>query len=350
MRRFRRRTAEFFHLLRRDVRLLVRRAVTEFVDDRCTQMASSISYWVFFSIFPLAIFLVTVLGQFLRDEGLRERVIDALLGVIPLAPVEGRRQIERVLDGVSTDVSLLGLVSILGLIWSASAMMTAIRTSVNVAWNHGYRRPAVRGKLVDILMVFVVGLLVVLSLVATTLMRIGAEVAEAISIIPLGWVWWLVGLLLPFVVSFVIFTLVYVFVPAVPVRMREVWPGALVAALLFELAKHGFAFYVTNFGNYNAIYGSLGAIIVFMVFIYLAANILLFGAEIASEWPRVRAGHYSDLQAQAVEEEDDDRTTFERVRDLASSLIFLDYDDHHHEDPRPPGEPSGKKADPTVKR
>lgn len=348
MRRTRRRILVFLHLLRRDVRLLAKRAVSEFVDDRCTQMASSISYWVFFSIFPLAIFLVTVMGHFLRDEGRRSRVTDALFNVLPLSPtLEGRQQIERALEGVSADISLLGLVSILGLIWSASAMMTAIRTSINVAWDHGYRRPPVRGKLVDILMVFVVGVLVALSLVATTIMRVGADAAEAVALIPLGWVWWLVGLLLPFMVSFVVFTLIYIFVPAIPVRFSEIWPGALFAALVFELAKHGFAFYVTNFGNYNAIYGSLGAIVVFMLFVYLAANILLFGAEIASEWPRVRAGHYSGLYADD-DDVDDDRTAFERVRDLVSSLIFLDYEDHENP-PRPPGEPVDENAKRPVK-
>lgn len=336
MLRLRRRLIVFLHLLRRDARLLAKRAVSEFVEDRCTQMASSISYWVFFSIFPLAIFLVTVLGQFLRDENLKNRIVDALLDVLPLAPVEGRQQIETALEGVSTDLSLLGFISIFGLVWGASAMMTAIRISINVAWGHGYRRPAVRGKLVDIGMVFIIGILVALSLAATTLMRVGTNITEAIVIIPLGWLWWLVALFLPFVVTFSIFTLLYRFVPVIPVRFSEIWPGALFAAIGFELAKHGFAFYVANFGNYNAIYGSIGAIIVFLVFVYLAANILLFGAEIASEWPRVRAGHYAGMDA-SDDDEDDDRTAFERVRDLVSSLIFLEHGQRDTLERPPPG-------------
>jgi membrane protein len=309
-------------LTRRDAPLLVKRAVSAFVEDRCPQMASSISYWVFFSIFPLAIFLVTITGQFLRDEDLKNRVIDALLEVLPLAPVEGREQLENVLAGVSTDVSLLGLASVIGLLWSASAMMTAVRISVNVAWDHGYRRPPVRGKLVDIAMVFSLGVLVAMSLIATTVMRIGTSIADAITFLPVGWAWGVAGLLMPFLISFTIFTLIYTFVPAIDVKFSQIWPGVLFAAIAFETAKHGFAFYVANFGNYNAIYGSLGAIIVFLVFVYLTANILLFGAELASEWPRVQAGHYDDLDNS--DDVDDDRTNFERARDLAGSLIFMD--------------------------
>lgn len=250
MRRLWRRLLVYSHLLQRDVRLLARRAVSEFIDDRCTQMASSISYWVFFSIF-----LVTVFGQFLRDDGLRNRVINALMRVLPLAP-QGREQLDEVLGGVSTDLSLLGLIGVVGLIWTASAMMAAIRISLNVAWDHSHSRPALRGKLVDILMVFVVGALVALSLAVTTFLKLGVEIAETISLIPFGWVRWLVGLLLPFVISFTIFSLLYRFVPVVRVRFSEIWPGALFAALTFELAKHGFAFYVSNFGRYNVIYGS----------------------------------------------------------------------------------------------
>jgi hypothetical protein len=94
------------------------------------------------------------------------------------------------------------------------------------------------------------------------------------------------------IVSFAIFAALYRFVPAVNTTFNEIWPGALFAATAFELAKIGFSFYIRNFGNYNAVYGSLGAVIVFMLFIFIAANVLLMGAEIASEWPRVRAGHY----------------------------------------------------------
>lgn len=339
MGRLQHRLMVFSRLFRRDAGLLAKRAASEFIDDRCTQMAASISFWVFFSIFPLAIFLVTIFGQFLRDDNLRLRVLNNLTRVLPLAG-QGRLQLEDAIEGVSTDLSLLGLVSVIGLVWAASSMMTSIRISINVAWDHGYSRPAVRGKLVDIVMVFVVSVLVALSLAATTIYRLGVEIAEMISIVPLESVWWLLGILLPFLVSFTIFIMLYRFVPVGTVRFSDVWPGALTAALLFELAKHGFAFYITNFGNYNAIYGSLGAIVVFLLFVYLTANILLFGAEVASEWPRVRAGHYNVIKD--AEHEDDDRTTRQRIQSLASSLFFLNPEQRESKD-RPRGSEKPKR-------
>lgn len=281
-----------------DVKVLGKRAVAEFTDDRCTQIAASISYYVFFSIFPLTIFLVTLFGQVLRNENVRGNVIDALMEVFPLAPGEGRQQLDEILSGVATDLSLLGLLSIVGLIWSASAMMAALRNALNVAWDTEHRRAAVRGKLVDILMVLTVGVLIALSIAATAVRPFVQNEITAVaddlsflgSVLRFGM--WSLTFLIPVVVSFVIFAALFRFVPAVKTSFDEIWPGALFSAIAFELAKVGFSFYIRNFGNYNAIYGSLGAVIVFMLFIFIASNVLLMGAEIASEWPRVRAGHY----------------------------------------------------------
>ncbi len=281
-----------------DVKILARRAVQEFADDRCTQIAASISYYVFFSVFPLSIFLVTIFGQVLRNDDVKDRVIDALMEVVPLTSQDGRAQLEEVLQGVATDLSLLGLLSVVGLIWSASSMMGALRNALNVAWDTQHRRPAIRGKLLDILMVLCVGVLVALSITATAFRPFVQDQITAVAddlgffggILRSGM--WILTFIIPMIVSFLIFAALYRFVPAVRTSFNEIWPGALFASVAFEVAKVGFSFYLRNFGNYNAIYGSLGAVIVFMLFIFIAANVLLMGAEVASEWPRVRAGHY----------------------------------------------------------
>lgn len=321
----------------KDLKVLVQRSVTEFADDRCTQIAASISYYVFFSIFPLAIFLVTIFGQVLRNEKVKQQVIDALLEVIPLAPAEGRQELEQVLAGVTTNVSLLGLLSVVGLIWSASAMMGALRNAMNIAWDTDFRRPPIRGKIIDIFMVLIVGLLVAVSLAATGLRPFVQDwITDVGQYLPflesiLQGAMWLATFLIPILVSFLIFSSIYRFVPAVATSFDEIWPGALFAAVTFEIAKVGFAFYIRNFGDYNAIYGSLGAVVVFMLFIFIAANILLMGAEIASEWPRVLAGHYDRGLPERPEEEEEPpfRT---RVRALVYQAFFISESPEHVDD------------------
>ncbi len=80
------------------------------------------------------------------------------------------------------------------------------------------------------------------------------------------------------------FGLLYRFVPATTVRLRDVWFGAVVAALGFELVKNGFAFYLRHIANYDIIYGSLGTIVAFLFLVYLSSLVFLFGAELAAEW------------------------------------------------------------------
>ena len=89
---------------------------------------------------------------------------------------------------------------------------------------------------------------------------------------------------------FATFAFLYRLVPAAPTHLRGVWPGALAAALGFEALQFGFSIYVSHFGHYNKVYGSLGAVVAFMFFIYLASMVFLFGAEVAAEYPRLALG------------------------------------------------------------
>lgn len=313
-------------LTRKRLPTLLTKAIGGFISDRCTQMAAGISYWVLFSIFPLAIVLVGIAGRFLRDERLQDRIIESLLDFLPLDPFEGQRIIEDVIKGVTGDFNVVTLVSLVGLLWGASAMMTSIRMSINAAWGHGLRRPPVLGKLIDIIMVFALGAVVLLSVVVTGLLRIGSSVVESLPLVTPGWSWTMISLVAPFVVTFLMLTLLYRFVVAIPVRLADIWPGVLIATIGFEVVRQGFAFYIANFGNINAIYGSIGAIIAFLMFVHFSAMTLLFGAEVASEWPRVRAGYY-DAPAESEQDgahDKDDRTTFQRLRALAVSLIIMD--------------------------
>ena len=99
------------------------------------------------------------------------------------------------------------------------------------------------------------------------------------------------------------------------------WPGVVLAAVGYELAKGGFALYLDSFGNFAAVYGSLGAVIVFLVFIYTAAMIVLLGGEFAALWPRVRAGEFDrgDGGGKPFREE---------VRDLLRGLVLEAREDH----------------------
>ena len=288
-----------------DAKLLAKRTVQEFLDDHCTQLAASMSYYILFSIFPLAILVVSIAGLILTNQELHDRVIDALLSALPVSEGAGRENLESLIDPIAQGRSAIGLVSVFGLIWGASGMMGALRFSLNTAWDHEHRRPFVRGKLVDFALLLGVGYLLALSIGFTMLLQVARDLSDDVAdaLGPFGGgagaLVNVVSILIPFLLSTTTFTLVFKLIPSVPVRTRDAIGGALLSAVLFELLKNGFALYLRNFSNYDAVYGSLGATIALLFFIYLGSCVLLLGAELASELPRVMHGHY-DAELESV--------------------------------------------------
>ena len=277
---------------------LGRRSLQEFFADNCSQTAAAISYYVLFSLFPLLIFLVGVLGLFLRDSQLQRDIINEVLDFVPLSEDEGRDQVTEAVRGVAgAGSSALGLFGLLGMAWSASSMFGVIRRAINTAFDLDYRRPPAQQKLLDLAMVPALGLFFLASIAATGFLRLVRQRSEDIPTLgdaadAAGLLWDAGSFLLPLVLSFAAFMLLYCIVPAARVRPRDVWPGALAAAVLFDVAKIGFSIYLEHFSSYDLVYGSLGAVASFLVWLYLGASIMLFGAEVASEYPRVRRGDY----------------------------------------------------------
>jgi membrane protein len=280
-------------------RALTTRSVGEFFEDGCPQRAAAISYYTLFAVFPLAILSVVAFGIVISRADARAQVIDFLLDNLPLQPGKGRADLEQLLAGVTRNTATLGVVGFAGLLFSSSGVMTAIRHALNVAFDRSDEsRPPLSGKALDILLVVAAGLFALLSLGLTIALRFAAGVGDRtggfaadVARVVLD-----LGELLPLVLAFAVFLFLYRVVPSGRVLLRDVWPGALVGAIGYELAKVGFGVYLQNFGNYSAIYGSLGAIVAFLFFVFIAANAFLLGAEFASEWPGVRDASSAELE------------------------------------------------------
>jgi membrane protein len=275
--------------------VLLRRAVGEFRADHCPQFAAAISFHLLFSVFPLAIAAVGIMGLVTQDLHARDAVATAVLKVVPLSS-DGSEHVHSLLSSVSGRAGALGLLGFAGVIWSASGVMAAVRAALNVAWDTSSRRPFLRGKAVDLALVagvfLVTGATFGLAIIAGIARQGASHLPGALrGLAPLAGAAVSVAV---FAASaallFAVFGLLYRLVPAVPTRVRGIWPGALAAAAGFEALQYGFAAYIAHFAHYNKVYGSLGAVVAFLFFVYLASMVFLFGAEIASEYPRLRAG------------------------------------------------------------
>lgn len=271
--------------------ILVRETFRRFAADRCAQMAAAIAYYILFSIVPLVTLLVSGFGLLLRDPGIRSQVVDHVLDALPLKAGQGQNMVTDAIRSVADLSGALTLIGIAGLLWTAIGLFGAIRQALNVAWNCVPSQGYLKQKATDLGAVLGLGLLLAGSLAGTAALH-AIEAASgrwlgvgASGIAP---VWETLGLVTPALVTFLAFLLLYRFVPGCQHGWRDVWPPALTASVLFELGKHAFTYYVAHFNRYEVLYGALGAVMLFLLWTYVSAAIMLFGAELGSVYERLR--------------------------------------------------------------
>jgi membrane protein len=255
----------------------------------CNQRAAAISYRVLFSLIPFVALFASLLGLLL-PETTGDRVTSWLVDAMPL---EGELEdsVARAVEDVGSPSSLTGFISLLLLVYGASGMMGATRSAFRAIWGSEARRPYLRGKLVDVALVLVAGLLVLCAFGVTVIAQIVERAAEelvrklggqAAAAEQLG-----AGaeLVASAAVTFVALLVLYRFVPTVRVRLRDALVGALVACAGFNLAAVGFSLYIDRFADFDDVFGPLSAVFVFLVVVYVAVAVLLLGASLAAAWP-----------------------------------------------------------------
>jgi membrane protein len=177
--------------------------------------------------------------------------------------------------------------------WAGSSLFGALRKALNAAFDDTEsRRAFVPQKAIDLALVLAVSVFFLVSIGATAFLRVVRNSSTELGALgdladSTGLLWDAASYAIPLMFSFVAFTALYCVVPSRLRSPMEVWPGALFAAVVFEAAKLGFSFYLENFTSYDVVMGSLGAVAAFLFWLYVSANIMLFGAEVAAEYPRV---------------------------------------------------------------
>ena len=268
---------------------LTRRTWRELGDDHSVDLAASIAYYSILSLFPLAICLVSLFSFVLEADTVEAEVHQFFHTYLPGA--DGI--LEANVKAVQSIRGVLGIVSLLGLVWSASLLFGAITRTVNRAWDIEHDRPFYIDKPRQILMALCVAPFFLLSLILTS----GLQFIASEEIPVLGRLAFLehnginaLARPIPFVFTFLIFLFIYKFAPLTRTYWRYMWPGALVAALLFEVAKSLFVFYLDNYAAYERIYGTLASVIALLAWAYVSGFIVVIGAEVSSEYYRLRIG------------------------------------------------------------
>ena len=263
-------------------------AIDGYFRDRLSQHAAGIAYRVLFSLVPLTIVLVTIVGVVLQDDARRDQVVDEIVSHLPFTE-EGTTNIEDAITRLASPTSAVGLISLVLFFWGSSGMMGAVRTGLEAALRVDPlgRRPAARAKLVDLVLVAGAGVLliavIVLAILAQVVTRLVGGAAEAVGLEG-GLLPEVLRIAVPLVVATVVVMLLYRFVPARRLGFGDAVVGGVVTGLLLLAISAASAFVYDKVAGLSVIYGSITAVLVFLYSVYLYASALLFGAELAAAW------------------------------------------------------------------
>jgi membrane protein len=265
---------------------ILRDAAASFSEHDMSTYAAALAYRLLFSLFPFLVFLTTLLGFLHMPElfqWLREQAAYLL-------PEQAMDLVDTVVREVQTPQGGLMSVAIALAIWSASAGVLGTMNALNVVFEVKERRATWKRIVVSLVYTLALALMLI---IAAAMMITGpgllgwlAHYVRLDSVFITLWAWlrWpVVLLLLTLVVS-----MVYYAGPNLRQPFRLITPGAIIAVAAWVAASFGFAFYVQNFASYSKTYGSMGAVVVLLLYFFLSAAVMLFGAEVNAVLARAR--------------------------------------------------------------
>jgi membrane protein len=261
---------------------LTQLAITKVGEDELSTRSAALSYYFILALFPMLLFLVSLVGVFAGPGShLRDSIIS---GLGRLAPGSASDLVNSVVNQTFKSSSGLKLaMGLLGALWAASGGMSAVVVSLNVVYRVKETRPWWKQKLTIIGLTLALAALIIMALVLVLYGgKIGQLLATQIGLSDVFRIAWKVlQWPLAFAAMFLSFSIIYYFGPNLEQR-KWFWvtPGAVAGVALWLIASLGFRLYLRFFNTYSATYGSLGAVIILMLWLYITGFAVLIGGEV----------------------------------------------------------------------
>lgn len=275
--------------------LAIWRGITGIYNSNDLTFASSIAYYALLSLFPFFLLVFSIIASVTSGEGDRARVLEFVFRYFP-------RQFDFVnvqLDALQQAPVRLGIAGSTLMVWAAMGVFSAVSSAINHAWGVEKQPSYFKHKLISFVMLVAAGVLLLGGLLLVT----------AISVAESGWFSAILervpALLLlqgfairqaPTLTFIFVVGLVFYFVPNAKVRFRDVWVGAILTGLLWRGALAGFSIYVRDLSRFS-VHGSIAAVVVFLIWVYTSAVILLYGVEVTAAYARLRRRRPEDIPA-----------------------------------------------------
>lgn len=273
----------------KDILLLLKNTYEEWRDDRAPLMAAALAYYTIFSLAPLAVIMIAVAGLFFGEKAAQGELVAGIGGMVG---EHGAYVIEGLIKSSSGKKAgvLAAAIGFATMIFGASKLFGALQDALNSIWEievpKGGFKGMIRKRLVSMGVVLMSGLFLLFSLFAgTALAAVRTVIGDSIP--GIGYLFVLVNFLLPFLLMTTLFALMFKVLPDAKVAWRDVWIGAAATSFFFAIGQMLISFYLGS-KNMASAYGAAGSLVVLIFWIYLAAQIFLYGAE----FTQVYAGRY----------------------------------------------------------
>jgi len=269
---------------------ILRKTFESFGEARGSEAAAGMAYYALFSLFPLTLSLVAIGSFVLERQQAVQQTIRLITQAIPVSQSLIVDNIQQVLELRGT----LGLIGLIGTLWSATGFFTILTRNVNRAWKSATERGFWARRLIALAMIAVLFGLLVVSLASTTVLNILSQLqiplrdSATFYDTPL---WPVISTLVPWLFTLALFVALYRWVPNTQVPgPAALWPAVVVSAV-WQVGANIFAWYVSSgLAPYQVVYGSLGTIIALIFWIYLSSWLILFGAHLSA----AVAGHIQE--------------------------------------------------------
>jgi membrane protein len=255
--------------------ILLDRSLTEFKAQNGAHLAASIAFNLFFSLFPLT-FVALYISTFITGStSIHHQVVRGISVILPQA----QTLVQDILNNSLINSTEVNILAFLGAVWGGFSFFNAVRVSLNTAWNIDNPPSLLKGQLINFIMMVIAGLLILCSVVVTISINSGIGSTGITQYISRHTSAQIAANLLVTILTFIVFLLLYKFIPHHRPRWRDIWTGALISAIAFEITKVIFLYYIRVFQPYNMVYGSISFIIGFLMWAYLSSLIFIFIAK-----------------------------------------------------------------------
>jgi membrane protein len=264
------------------------RGVGELYNSEGLTHAASIAYYALLSLFPFLLLILSLVGSFTSDPSDREVLVRFIFRYFP-------RQFDFMtgqIDSFRGQTVQLGVGGFLALLWASLGVFNAISSAVNHAWSVECRRSFLMHRFVSFMMMLSAGAIFVIALVLASVSRVAPTNSMWIWLEHNRWFVWLTHVTADYGATLLLVgcvALLFYFIPNAEMRFRYVLPGAVVTGLLWRGALSAFSWYARDLAKWNLIHGSIAAVVVFLLWIYVSAVILLYGVELTAAYARLQA-------------------------------------------------------------